>query len=155
MSTCLPEAGVHCRVGLVPKVVDTISHDRRSENMRRIRSKGMKPEMEVRRLVHAMGYRFRLHAPKLPGKPDLVFPRLSKIIEVRGCFWHQHQGCIDSHIPKSRINYWLPKLRRNQQRDKENVQTLKALGWRVFLVWECQVADLKRLRERVRRFLAG
>lgn len=156
MSTCRPEASTYCRVALcVGEVADTISPDRRSENMRRIRSKGMKPEMEVRRLVHALGYRFRLHVQKLPGRPDLVFPRLRKIIEVRGCFWHQHAGCIDSHIPKSRMDYWRPKLKGNQQRDKQNLKNLQALGWDVFLIWECQVRDLSRLREGVLRFLDG
>jgi DNA mismatch endonuclease (patch repair protein) len=110
--------------------------------------------MVVRRLVHARGYRFRLHSPKLPGKPDLAFPSLRKIIEVRGCFWHRHEGCVDSHIPKSRRGYWLPKLRRNQQRDKENLARLRALGWRVLVVWECEVANLQRLSARLHRFLA-
>jgi len=136
-------------------VVDTISADRRSENMRRIRSKGMNPEMAVRHLVHAKGFRFRLHSPKLPGKPDLVLPRLKRIIEVRGCFWHRHDGCIDSHIPKSRRGYWLPKLRRNQRRDKENLKRLRALGWRVFVVWECEVNDVKCLWARLEKFLSG
>jgi DNA mismatch endonuclease, patch repair protein len=134
-------------------VVDNISTKRRSENMRRIRSKGMMPEMVVRRLVHAKGYRFRLHSPKLPGKPDIVLPRLGKIIEVRGCFWHQHEGCIVSHIPKSRREYWLPKLRRNRQRDTENLKKLRALGWHVLIVWECQVKNPIRLSARLERFL--
>jgi len=134
-------------------VVDTISANRRSENMRRIRSKGMKPEIAVRRLVHAMGFRFRLHSIKLPGKPDLVLTRLKKIIEVHGCFWHRHKNCIDSHFPKSRRNYWLPKLRRNQRRDKENLKCLRTLGWHVLIVWECEVGDVKRLSARLEYFL--
>jgi DNA mismatch endonuclease (patch repair protein) len=153
--TLLPKASKHRRVGFGSDMVDTISPGRRSENMRRIRSKGMKPEMQVRRLAQALGYRFRLHVPGLPGKPDLVFSRLRKIIEVHGCFWHQHQGCIDSHIPKSRVDYWRPKLERNQQRDKENIRKLRRLGWRVLLVWECQSGDLTRLRRRVQKFLDG
>ena len=123
--------------------------------MRRIRSKGMKPEMAVRRLAHSMGYRFRLHSPKLPGKPDLVFSRLKKIIEVRGCFWHRHKGCIDSHLPKSRLGYWVPKLRRNTERDKDNLRKLHKLGWEVLVVWECEAADIKHLTPKVRRFLAS
>jgi DNA mismatch endonuclease (patch repair protein) len=133
--------------------VDTISADRRSENMRRISSKGMKPEMAVRQLAHGMGYRYRLHSPKLPGKPDLVFPRLKKIIEVRGCFWHQHGGCIDSHVPKSRTEYWRPKLQRNQRRDIENIQKLRDLGFRVLVLWECEITKDKRLAKKLRRFL--
>lgn len=135
-------------------MVDNISAKRRSENMRRIRSKGTAPEMTVRRLVHAKGYRFRLHSGNLPGKPDIILPRLGKIIDVRGCFWHQHEGCIDAHIPKSRMAYWLAKLRRNRQRDTENLQKLRALGWRVLIVWECQVKNSNRLSARLERFLA-
>jgi DNA mismatch endonuclease, patch repair protein len=133
--------------------VDTISAERRSENMRRIKSKGMKPEMAVRRLVHGMGYRYRLHVAELPGKPDLVFPSRWRIIEVRGCFWHQHPGCIDGRIPKSRTKYWVPKLRRNEDRDKENCRKLRVLGWNVLVIWECAVGDPERLRARLRRFL--
>src|SRR5688572_22583993 len=121
-------------------MVDKISPQRRSENMRRIRSKGMRPELIIRRMVHAMGYRFRLHVAELPGKPDLVFPRLRKVIDVRGCFWHQHgHRCIDSHIPKSRVTYWKPKLEANRLRDNQNIKKLRALGWNVLVVWECEV----------------
>lgn len=133
--------------------MDTISADRRSENMRRIKSKGMKPEMVVRQMAHGMGYRYRLHAPQLPGKPDLVFPRLKKIIEVRGCFWHQHGSCIDSHVPKSRRDYWCPKLQRNQQRDIDNLQKLRDLGFQVLVLWECEVTKDKRLAKKLQRFL--
>lgn len=136
-------------------MVDTVSAMRRSENMRRIRSKGTKPEMAVRRLVHAMGYRFRLHSRKLPGKPDLVFPKLRKIIEVRGCFWHQHKGCVDAHIPKSRVSYWRQKLQRNIRRDKQNLKELQNLGWNVRVVWECEVeaSTIKQLNARLKVFL--
>jgi len=136
-------------------MADTISQARRSENMRRIRSKGMKPEITVRRLAHALGYRFRLHSSDLPGRPDLVFARLGKIIEVRGCFWHQHQRCIDSHIPKSRIDYWGPKLQGNRTRDKDNLKKLKTLGWSVLLIWECEVTNPKSLNARLVKFLAN
>lgn len=112
----------------------------------------MKPEMAVRRMVHGIGYRFRLHSPKLPGKPDIVFPRLGKIIEVRGCFWHQHKGCADAHIPKTRTAYWVPKLKRNQERDGDNLKELRRLGWRVLIVWECEVSK-KRLHAKIERFL--
>jgi DNA mismatch endonuclease (patch repair protein) len=121
--------------------------------MRRIRDKNTSPEMAVRRLVHGMGFRYRLHAPKLPGKPDLVFSRLNKIIEVRGCFWHQHGKCADSHIPKSRLDYWLPKLQRNQHRDRKNARKLRALGWAVLVLWECEVCNIERVSGKIRRFL--
>jgi DNA mismatch endonuclease (patch repair protein) len=133
---------------------DTIDPERRSENMRRIKSKGMRPELAVRRIVHSMGYRYRLHLPNLPGKPDLVFSRLKKIIEVRGCFWHQHGKCVDSHIPKTRVEYWRAKLQRNRQRDKQNTKELESLGWQVLVVWECEVADLIRLKKSLLRFLS-
>jgi DNA mismatch endonuclease (patch repair protein) len=102
-----------------------------------------------------MGYRYRLHSPKLPGKPDLVLKRLRKIVDVRGCFWHQHGDCPDSHIPRSRIDYWGPKLLKNCERDVENIQKLKGLGWSVMIIWECETKHAKRLVGRVRRFLAG
>ncbi|MGA7697418.1 MAG: DNA mismatch endonuclease Vsr [Candidatus Sulfotelmatobacter sp.] len=133
--------------------MDTISPVRRSENMRRIKSKGMKPELAVRTMVHRMGYRYRLHSRDLPGKPDLVFRTRKKVIEVRGCFWHQHLGCREAHIPKSSTSYWLPKLARNKQRDKANCKRLRALGWRVLVVWECEVDDAKHLSATLRKFL--
>lgn len=134
-------------------MTDKLTPERRSDNMRRIRAKHTSPEIIVRRLVHKMGYRYRLHSPKLPGKPDLVFHRLKKIIEVRGCFWHQHEGCIDSHIPKSRREYWRPKLKGNRKRDEENGRKLKKLGWKVLELWECELNDLRKVSKRLMRFL--
>jgi DNA mismatch endonuclease (patch repair protein) len=134
-------------------VTDNLNPERRSDNMRKIRAKNTSPEMFVRRLVHSMGFRYRLHVAALPGRPDLVFPRPKKIIEVRGCFWHQHGKCIDSHIPKSRLDYWLPKLQRNQHRDAANLQSLKALGFRVLVVWECEIKKEKLLFTKLDRFL--
>ena len=133
--------------------MDKLTHERRSENMRRIRSRDTAPEMIVRRLVFGMGYRYRLHARNLPGKPDLVFPGRKKVVDVRGCFWHQHKGCIDSHIPKSRTEYWIPKFQRNQSRDAVNLQSLKALGFRVLVIWECETRKERRLAAKLERFL--
>ncbi len=121
--------------------------------MSKIRAKNSSPEMAVRRLVHRMGFRYRLHVSTLPGKPDLVLPRFSRIIEVRGCFWHQHPGCIDSHIPKSRTAYWRPKLRLNRERDARNERRLRSQGWKVLILWECEIADLSSVARRIRRFL--
>jgi DNA mismatch endonuclease (patch repair protein) len=135
-------------------VTDKLSAQQRSENMRRIRAKDTSPELAVRRLVHGMGFRFRLHVPGLPGKPDIVLHRLKRIIEVRGCFWHQHCGCTDSHIPKSRVSYWKPKLLGNQERDKENQRKLRTLGWKVLVVWECETRNLNKLSRRLLRFLS-
>ena len=134
-------------------MTDALNPNRRSENMRQIRSTNTKPEIAVRKLVHGMGYRYRLHSPSLPGKPDLVFKRLMRIVEVRGCFWHQHGKCTDSHIPKSRIEYWGPKLKRNQERDAKNLEQLKALGYDILIVWECETKNLKFLKSRLQQFL--
>jgi len=100
-----------------------------------------------------MGFRYRLHVAGLPGKPDLVFSRSKKIIDVRGCFWHQHKGCLDSHIPKSRVDYWQPKLARNVSRDKENQRRLRSLGWQMLTLWECKIVDSSALADQLRSFL--
>jgi len=135
-------------------VTDKLTPERRSDNMAKIRSTDTSPEMLVRRLVHRMGFRYRLHVGNLPGKPDLVFPRLNKIIEVRGCFWHQHGKCIDSHVPKSRLDYWGPKLKRNVQRDRVNQKTLRQMGWTILVIWECEVGN-PNLNTRLQQFLAS
>lgn len=134
-------------------MADKISKARRSANMRNIRAKNTAPELTVRRLVHGLGFRYRLHSAKLPGKPDMVLSRLKKIVEVRGCFWHQHKGCIDSHMPKSRRDYWIPKLAGNVRRDKTNEQKLRKNGWDVLTIWECELCDTDRLRARIIAFL--
>lgn len=107
----------------------------RSEQMSRVRSKDTKPELLVRRGLHARGYRFRLHSRDLPGTPDIVLRRFGAVLEVRGCFWHGHENC--GRQPKSRQDFWGPKITRNRERDEENVQALSDLGWRVLVVWEC------------------
>jgi DNA mismatch endonuclease (patch repair protein) len=135
--------------------MDKLTSERRSENMRRIRSKDTSPEKVVRLLVYGMGFRYRLHVAALPGKPDLVFSSLRRIIEVRGCFWHQHRGCLDSHIPKSRIEYWRPKLEKNQRRDRENEKALRAAGWDVLTIWECEVGERSVLAGRIKGFLTN
>jgi DNA mismatch endonuclease (patch repair protein) len=124
----------------------------RSANMRAIRSKGMKPELLVRSLVHRLGYRFRLHGKGLPGKPDLVFASRRKVVFVHGCFWHAH-SCGAAHIPKSNRNYWIPKLQRNTTRDAKNVENLAQSGWRVLIIWECETKDEAALAKRLRAFL--
>jgi DNA mismatch endonuclease (patch repair protein) len=132
---------------------DVLTPAQRRLNMQRIRSKGMKPEMRVRRLLHGLGYRYRLHVKTLPGKPDLVFPSRRKIVFVHGCFWHQHEGCKDSHIPLSRCDYWEPKLSRNAARDAEHTIALRELGYQVLAVWECQTRDVTALRAQLEDFL--
>jgi len=134
--------------------MDKLSPERRSLNMSRIRAKNTSPELIVRRIVHSLGFRYRLHVPSLPGKPDLVFPRLKRIIDVRGCFWHQHSlGCPDSRIPRSRLDYWQPKLKRNCERDVKNARQLRRCGWSILVVWECETRDLAKLAIRLIRFL--
>ena len=110
--------------------------------MSNIKSKGTKPEMLVRRLLHGLGYRYRLHRTDLPGRPDLVFPSRRKVVLVNGCFWHYHQGCVDAHIPAGNRDYWHSKLTRNRARDERNVASLEEQGWAVMTVWECQLRDM-------------
>jgi DNA mismatch endonuclease (patch repair protein) len=126
----------------------------RSENMRRIRSKDMLPELAVRSMVHRMGYRFRLHRKDLPGKPDLVFVARRKVIFVHGCFWHAHD-CKTAHRPKSNADYWGPKLKRNQARDERNLVALVAQGWKPLVIWECELKKGLCAGARIRRFLAA
>lgn len=134
---------------------DRITQEQRSENMRRIRSEDTKPELVVRRLSHAMGYRHRLHSKKLPGKPDLVYPGRRKVVFVHGCYWHQHTApsCKIAHRPKSNLGYWSQKLERNVARDVKNISELQGMGWEVFVVWECQVKDVENLSNRLAAFL--
>lgn len=134
-------------------MVDTVTPKRRSEIMSNIRAKGMKPEMIVRRLVHSMGYRYRLHRKDLPGKPDLVFPGQWKVIFVHGCFWHQHRGCVNSHFPRSNQSYWTSKLEGNRKRDKANRAKLTKIGWRNLVIWECGTGDQLRMKQIIRKFL--
>jgi DNA mismatch endonuclease (patch repair protein) len=135
--------------------MDKISAERRSANMRRIRSENTRPELALRRFLHGLGYRFRLHRKDLPGQPDLVFPGRRKVIFVHGCFWHQHPSCREGRIPGSRIEYWEPKLKRNQIRDAATQGLLKEQGWNVLVIWECELTDLKSIRSRLKRFLGG
>jgi DNA mismatch endonuclease (patch repair protein) len=126
-----------------------------SAHMRTIRKTDTKPELAVRRLVHAMGYRYRLHRRDLPGTPDLVFAGLRKVIFVHGCFWHRHD-CVAGHKrPSANSHYWEPKLARNATRDAENVKRLSALGWSALVLWECELADHDALAGRIRTFLSA
>jgi len=123
--------------------------------MRAIRSVGMKPELFVRKMLHRNGYRYRLHRYDLPGRPDIVFPAQKKIIFVHGCFWHQHslKTCKIVRRPKSNTEYWFPKLLRNRSRDAQHLQALKKLGWKVLVVWECQLKEDVRIQARLLKFL--
>jgi DNA mismatch endonuclease, patch repair protein len=135
--------------------VDRLTIAARSENMRRIKSKNSAPELRVRRIVHGLGYRYRLHEHNLPGRPDLIFPGRKRIIFVHGCFWHSHDRCNLAHTPRSRQDYWHLKLERNKQRDQAHQRALKALGWKTLIIWECETkdADAGALTERLQNFL--
>ena len=123
--------------------------------MRRVRSRDTAPEMLVRKAVYAMGFRYRLYAKDLPGTPDMVFRARRKIIFVHGCFWHRHLNCSLARLPKSRLDFWSPKLESNRQRDQKNVHALRDMGWSVLTVWECELGDLERLKIGIKEFLDG
>lgn len=133
--------------------MDRVTADRRSEIMRRIRSKDTSIEMTIRRLVHGMGYRYRLHAKDLPGSPDLVFRGRRKIILVHGCFWHRHRKCPLSTTPKTRIDFWKEKFEKNISRDRRNLRELRKLGWSVLVVWQCEIKDKDKLEKKIRLFI--
>jgi DNA mismatch endonuclease (patch repair protein) len=119
-------------------VADVFTREKRSEVMAAIRAKDTKPEIAVRRALHAMGYRFRLHAASLPGRPDIVMKRLGLIVQVKGCFWHGHR-CLKGRVPGLHRRYWLEKIAGNKARDARNERKLRALGWLVKTIWECRV----------------
>lgn len=134
---------------------DTLALAERSARMAMIRNKDTKPELAVRRLVHSMGYRYRLHAPELPGKPDLVFRPRHKAIFVHGCFWHRHDdpACKLARLPRSRLDFWVPKLEGNRERDARVLQELEDSGWSVLVIWECQIRERALLETMIRGFL--
>lgn len=135
--------------------LDTLTRAQRSERMSRVRGKDSKAELTVRRLLHAAGYRFRLHRRDLPGKPDIVLPSRRKAIFVHGCFWHRHPDplCPFARLPKSRREFWLPKLEGNRQRDLDQQCRLKAAGWQFLVVWECELRHIEQVENATRRFL--
>jgi len=133
--------------------MDTLTQEQRSERMRRVRSKDTKPELEVRRLVHSLGYRYRLHSGDLPGHPDLVFGTRRKVIFVHGCFWHRHEGCPRCRMPKSRVRFWKPKLNANRKRDIANQDKLAEMGWDFMIVWECELGNTDVLASAIHAFL--
>ncbi|MHB8137988.1 MAG: very short patch repair endonuclease [Smithellaceae bacterium] len=134
-------------------MTDTLSPEERSKRMSLIRGKGSAPEMKLRCLVHKMGFRYRLHIKELPGKPDLVFPSRHAVIFMHGCFWHRHEKCKLSRLPKSKLGFWKTKLEENIKRDVRNQRQLISLGWRILIVWECEITDTERVSAIVREFL--
>jgi len=133
--------------------VDITDSETRSALMSRIHPKDTNPELIVRKLLHSLGYRYRLHDARLPGKPDIVFPGKNKVIFVHGCFWHLHQGCPNVRFPKSRLEFWRPKLEGNAARDRESLKKLQDIGWDVYVIWECETIDEEILKERLVRYM--
>jgi len=123
--------------------MDTVDKDTRSRIMASVRQRDTGPEMQLRRMLHRLGLRYRLHDRKLPGSPDLVFPRLHAVIFVHGCFWHAHEGCRYATKPSTRAEFWNEKFEANQMRDRRNYSALAASGWRVLVVWECAIKSRK------------
>ena len=132
---------------------DTLSPEQRSERMSRVKSKDTKPEFRVRRIAYAMGFRYRLNRKDLPGKPDLVFVKLNKVIFVHGCFWHRHRSCRLARLPKSRLDFWLPKLEENRKRDLRTKKKLSNLGWKSLVIWECELGNRTKIERRIKKFL--
>lgn len=135
--------------------MDTLNAEQRSERMSRVRGRDTKPELLVRRMTHGLGYRFRLYRRDLPGTPDLVFPGRRKVIFVHGCFWHGHPDpdCPLARLPKSKLDFWIPKLETNRKRDEASLARLADLGWETLVIWECQTRDRGLLEVKIREFL--
>ena len=132
-------------------MTDKVSPEHRSWNMSRIRSRDTAPELTVRSLVHRLGFRFRLHDPSLPGRPDIVLSRFRTVIFIHGCFWHQHAGCVDCSKPTTNSSYWTPKLKRNVERDSRNRALLRNERWKVIVIWECEARRTEALTKKLLR----
>ena len=135
--------------------MDSLSPEQRARTMSRIKGRNTGPELLVRKLLHRMGFRFRLHARELPGTPDIVLPKYRAVIFVNGCFWHGHAGCPRATIPETRRDFWVKKITSAKERDRKAEAALTATGWRVLMLWQCELKDLAALEERLRAFLGG
>ncbi len=136
-------------------MADVFSREQRSRIMSRIHGTNTKPELEVRKRLYSMGFRYRLHCSKLPGKPDIVLTKHKKAIFVHGCFWHGHQDCKRSKPPSSNVEFWRTKIGRTVERDLKNIEALIALGWQVLTVWSCETKKRELLEQKLRSFLNG
>jgi DNA mismatch endonuclease (patch repair protein) len=138
----------------VEKSYDPLSPEQRSERMSRVRGKDTKPELLIRKLVWSLGFRYRLHSKQLPGRPDLVFSGKKKVIFIHGCFWHQHgENCRQYRMPRSKLDFWLPKLESNKKRDVANQRSLREMGWSYLVIWECQIKAKEEVARRIVNFL--
>jgi len=135
--------------------MDHLSPTERSRQMALMKSKNTAPEIAVRKVVYALGFRYRLHEKGLPGKPDIVFKGRKKVIFVHGCFWHRHEGCRRASNPKSNLDYWHAKFDRNTTRDRANMQALREAGWDPFIVWECELKSIDTLTAKLQGFISG
>jgi len=135
--------------------MDVFSKNKRSWIMSRIKGRDTKPELEIRSLVHKMGFRFRLADRTLPGNPDLRLPRLKKVIFVHGCFWHGHKNCSRAKLPLSNVQFWEEKIEKNKQRDHQNIIVLKKLGWQSLLIWQCELKNHLKVKSKIEKFLQG
>jgi DNA mismatch endonuclease, patch repair protein len=133
--------------------MDRLTPERRSALMAKVRGKDTAPELIVRRLLHSMGLRYRLHRKSLPGAPDIVFPSRKKVIWVHGCYWHHHSGCRLATVPKTNRKFWVTKFKTNVTRDKSNAKLIAALGWKSLTVWQCELKQQKTLIGRLKRFV--
>lgn len=151
------EIPIRSQTVTIESKVDSLTPEERSVRMARIQATNSKPELVVRRLLHQMGYRYRLHRKDLPGKPDIVFGKRRKVIFIHGCFWHRHSdpNCRLARLPKTRLDFWLPKLSANASRDVRHEQALKTTGWEVAVIWECELKNFEQLENRLRHFLEG
>lgn len=136
-------------------MTDNLNSIQRSLNMSRIQSKNTKPEMIIRSILYRNGFRFRLHKNDLPGKPDIVLKKYSTVIFCNGCFWHQHYGCKRAVMPKSNRDYWMPKLKWNIDRFKTIKKDLKNKGWKIIVIWECEIKDIKKLNSKLLLLLSS
>ena len=130
------------------EVIHKVS-EQRSKNMAAIKSKNTKPEIKVRKVLHSMGYRFRLHSKDLPGSPDIVLPKYKTVIFVHGCFWHRHENCKYASTPKTTQEFWKKKFKENIKRDSEIQDKIKNLDWRSVVIWECETKNIENLREKI------
>lgn len=130
-------------------MTDIVDSERRSENMSRIKGRDTAPELAVRRIAHGLGFRFRLHRKDIPGCPDLVFPKYRLAVFVHGCFWHRHDGCQYTYMPKSRTAFWTKKFGQNVARDYRNGKALQELGWQVLVIWECETWNKEKVKQRL------
>lgn len=133
--------------------MDRISKEHRSWNMSRIKDRDTKPEIRVRKVLHQMGYRFRLHRKDLPGRPDIVMPRFKTVIFVHGCYWHRHPDCRFAYHPKSRVTFWEKKFNNNVARDRSHLAELMKLSWKAAVIWECETQNRTTLINRIREIL--